>query len=369
MRPALQLVPRVPFYRDEEISSDVATSMPHLGEYPYQTPPAVVSHFLRRYSEKNGIVLDPFCGSGTVLLEANALGRKAYAADVNPIATRIAQAKIATADISEVALWLQRVNLRRPVSLKGYQEFFEPFFHVETYRELVNIQTAVASDGGRIARFVEWLVLGLLHGDTKAHLSVRMAVDSAEIPDERLIENRRLGVTPAYRAVVPRVLKQAAQIMAASDFSALQKTASASKVVQSDARSLGFIQSGEISLVLTAPPLIGQAGNIQGQWLRLWFAGASVREVAERSFHEERLQGWVEFMNEVILELARVTRRTGRAVLLLPEATDLGRDVVDELIVLVQDVFSRLWDPEGVVVPARAGGGAPTVRALVLQRR
>lgn len=43
-------------------------------------------------------VLDPFCGGGTVLVEARAAGREAYGNDLSPIATRVARARTSTAD-------------------------------------------------------------------------------------------------------------------------------------------------------------------------------------------------------------------------------------------------------------------------------
>lgn len=42
---------------------------------------------------KQGSVLDPFCGSGTVLLEAILSGRNAYGADANPLARKISRVK------------------------------------------------------------------------------------------------------------------------------------------------------------------------------------------------------------------------------------------------------------------------------------
>lgn len=42
---------------------------------------------------KQGTVLDPFCGSGTVLLEAILSGRNAYGADANPLARKISRVK------------------------------------------------------------------------------------------------------------------------------------------------------------------------------------------------------------------------------------------------------------------------------------
>jgi 16S rRNA G966 N2-methylase RsmD len=49
----------------------------------------VVSQFIETYSPKDGIVMDPFSGSGVTALEALKLGRKVIAVDLNPIATEI----------------------------------------------------------------------------------------------------------------------------------------------------------------------------------------------------------------------------------------------------------------------------------------
>ena len=45
-----------------------------------------------------GSVLDPFCGGGTVLVEARAAGRRALGCDVSPVAVRVARARCATPD-------------------------------------------------------------------------------------------------------------------------------------------------------------------------------------------------------------------------------------------------------------------------------
>lgn len=58
-----------------------------------------------------GAVLDPFCGGGTVLVEARIAGRRAVGRDLSPIATRIAAARASTAD--EAALSRMRAVARR----------------------------------------------------------------------------------------------------------------------------------------------------------------------------------------------------------------------------------------------------------------
>lgn len=45
------------------------------------------------FSKEGDTILDPFCGTGTVLLEANLAGRNAIGADANPLARKIAAVK------------------------------------------------------------------------------------------------------------------------------------------------------------------------------------------------------------------------------------------------------------------------------------
>jgi 16S rRNA G966 N2-methylase RsmD len=49
----------------------------------------VVSEFIKTYCPENGIVFDPFAGSGVTAIEALKNGRKAIVCDLNPIATEI----------------------------------------------------------------------------------------------------------------------------------------------------------------------------------------------------------------------------------------------------------------------------------------
>jgi len=48
---------------------------------------------IERYSKKGDFILDPFCGSGTLLVEAMASGRNAAGLDIDPLATFIARVK------------------------------------------------------------------------------------------------------------------------------------------------------------------------------------------------------------------------------------------------------------------------------------
>lgn len=62
--------------------------------YPAKFHPPVVRALLERYTEPNQLVLDPFCGSGTLLVEAATMGRRSIGVDIDPVAVMVSAAKI-----------------------------------------------------------------------------------------------------------------------------------------------------------------------------------------------------------------------------------------------------------------------------------
>lgn len=61
------------------------------------------------FSKKGDTILDPFCGTGTVLLEANIAGRNALGADSNPLARLIASVKTTKLDKAKLQILLAEI--------------------------------------------------------------------------------------------------------------------------------------------------------------------------------------------------------------------------------------------------------------------
>ncbi len=64
-----------------------------LHEYPARMIPQIAQKLIRLYTKPGDIILDPFCGSGTTLVEAVLNSRSAVGVDINPLATLIAEVK------------------------------------------------------------------------------------------------------------------------------------------------------------------------------------------------------------------------------------------------------------------------------------
>ena len=68
--------------------------------FPAKFPPQLPRFLIERLSKPDDIVLDPMAGSGTTLVEAARLGRRAIGCDIDPLARMIAAAKLTPVDLS-----------------------------------------------------------------------------------------------------------------------------------------------------------------------------------------------------------------------------------------------------------------------------
>src|SRR5713226_1030886 len=64
-----------------------------LFRFPAKFHAPAVRCLIDQYSKRGDTILDPFCGSGTLLVEALVSGRSAIGVDVDPVAVFISRAK------------------------------------------------------------------------------------------------------------------------------------------------------------------------------------------------------------------------------------------------------------------------------------
>ncbi len=101
-----------------------------LYKYPARFSPIFVRQAIETFSSKGGVVLDPFVGGGTTLVEARLAGRHSLGADISSLAVFLTRTKtipLSESELSEVRHWfdsaVSRMNIRRAVNKPRPDEF------------------------------------------------------------------------------------------------------------------------------------------------------------------------------------------------------------------------------------------------------
>ena len=95
-----------------------------IGEYPSKIHPLVFNILVERFSKIGDTILDPFCGSGTVAVEAKLQGRNSINYDINPKAVQLTQEKIDSLTKEEIINSYNELREDSEVELKRLSTLF-----------------------------------------------------------------------------------------------------------------------------------------------------------------------------------------------------------------------------------------------------
>jgi len=98
--------------------------------YPARFSPKLVRAAIESFSEPGDVVLDPFVGGGTTLVEALALGRNSIGSDISSLATFVSEVKTTLyteGALKKLSKWISRaessINICGPVQVDvGYED-------------------------------------------------------------------------------------------------------------------------------------------------------------------------------------------------------------------------------------------------------
>ena len=111
---------------DAIITKDPVSGYTHnFYRYPARFSPLFVREVIRQYSRPHHMVLDPFMGGGTAIIEALAMGRAAVGVDLNSLAHFVTTVKTTPLSIHDILLreWLKDLQTMRR---RGVSEIIQP---------------------------------------------------------------------------------------------------------------------------------------------------------------------------------------------------------------------------------------------------
>lgn len=306
-----------------------AESRPHVHgfhPYPARLHPKTSGAFIDGLLPERGTVLDPFCGSGTVLVEARLRGHRAIGFDLNPIAILLSTLKTHSFDArtrDEIVALATTVSEEADARRKAKRgasrrypaedvEAFDPHVLLELDGLRVGIETY------RDHPLID--VLALLLSSILAKLSRRDGDTSAG--------TRAMRIAAGYPA---RLYKSKAKELATflETTEALYAGAPEASLHLSDARDLRGVKPGSVDLVVTSPPYPGVYDYVEHhrtrmRWLELDPRGLDRGEIGARRRlrtleSRDAIQSFEDDMARLFESCARVLTPRGRAVFVIAD--------------------------------------------------
>ncbi len=243
--------------------------------YPARMHPTTASRLIELTSVAGTKVLDPFCGSGTVLACAMLARRDAVGTDLNPLAVLLASRKLAPRDAaSDERLLAAAVRVRehadtrrkaRSGAHKHYGADDVASFDPHVLLELDSIRHAIEKETDGIARDDLRIVLSAIITKVSKHRS-----DTSRDPDPEAPPKRIAAGFPAKIFVK----KTEELIRRTREFAALVPSPRPRALVfVDDARELTHLRPGEAGAVVTSPPYVGTYDYVAHHALRMRWLG------------------------------------------------------------------------------------------------
>lgn len=272
-----------------------------MAPYVGRMKPALAHWLVLLCSRPNDIVLDPFCGIGTVLLEADLLGRIPVGLELNPYALIISKAKFDRRPLYENIQWLKNVKLDlNEIDLESISPYIRQFYHEKTLKELFALKKEIQKENNI---FLLGCLLGIVHGHRPQHLS---SVTGYIVP------YKQAKHLPTYKNVILKMIEKVKR-MYTNSFPLVSK----GEVIKGDARKIP-LRDSSVDVVISSPPYYSTIDYIESNKLRLAILGFEdvERELLKRELIQQE-KTYIDEMKKVGLEIRRVLKPASLCVFVL----------------------------------------------------
>jgi DNA modification methylase len=335
--------------------------------YPARMHPTTAARLVRASTSEGALVLDPFCGSGTVLIEAMIAGRRGVGTDLNPLAVRLATLKTARLDAAErdaIAVGARAAGAfaddrrqRRAGATRRYPPEDVASFDPHVFLELDSLRAAVASLdlATRVRGALELVLSAIL-----VKLS-RRASDTASGATPRA--PRRLAAGYPSRLFIRKADELVQRVAALEALLPASPPIPPAQIHLDDAARLKTVAASTIDAVVTSPPYVATYDYIEHHALRLRWLDLDARAFAAGEIGSRRRYGpldarsardtWSRELSAALRAISRVCRKGAPVALVLADSAVQGEALRADALV------DAVAEEAGLVVLARASQARP----------
>jgi SAM-dependent methyltransferase len=282
-----------------------------------------------------GNVLDPFCGSGTVLVEARRLGHRAFGVDINPLAVELSRLKTAGASARHAERLLEAARsvaaraderrLQKAGPTRRYSQKDRELFEPHVLLELDGLSNAIRNIEEPAVRQSSMLVLSAMLNK----------VSRKQSDTQSQVDRRRLKSGFAIRVFEHKARELAQKLQKYA--SELPSGAPPASIRLGDAQNLSHLRPRTMDLIVTSPPYPGVYDYYAQHALRLRWLDLPVRDFEKGELGARRrlnrlsfdaaLDRWQRELGTCLAEMRRVCRAPALIALVLADSVMAGQAV------------------------------------------
>lgn len=306
--------------------------------YPARLHPVTAARLIEALSPPRGSVADPFCGSGTVLVEARRLGRRATGVDLNPLAVRLARFKtlpLAAAERTELQEAAARVAdhaEERRLAAAGPSRRYRPEerndFDVHVLLELDGLAQGIKQEPA-------WPIRRALQLALSSIFSKVARAGGPEAPGKRLASGFTIRFFEARVHELVQALAAYEELLPAKPPPVV--------VREADARELAALGLEKVDLFVSSPPYPGvldyaEYHRARLRWLNLDATKFEQQEMGARRqlsrFDFQRAAGaWEADFTKVLGAMCKALADGGKIALVLADSLLGGRPYFADQVV------------------------------------
>lgn len=272
--------------------------------------PQLPDFFIDRLSLPGEGVYDPFMGRGTTPLQAALRGRRPMGNDINPLSVLLTRPRLDPPTLAEIEAGLRVVPWDRP---GGAPDDLLAFYHPTTLaalgalrRHLLERAPLAEARPDRVLDWIRMVAINRLTGHSPGFFSVYTLPPNQAVS---VVAQRKINAVrsqaPVARDVAALILKKSRTLL--KDGAPPAHPEARLSVASADAAHA--IPDGSAALVVTSPPFLDIVQYAADNWLRCWFAGIEVDQVAIAQHRTEA--AWQAMVRATLMDLARIVRPGG----------------------------------------------------------
>jgi DNA methylase len=256
-------------------------------------PETFAEYWIERLTKPGDVIIDPFCGRGTLPFQALLMQRQSIGCDTNPVAYCVSHAKT---NAPSPKLVMSRITDLEEAYDQGVVHnevgrlpvFFHRAYHPVTLHQIVYLRNELQYKRSLTDCMLSALTLGSLHGEadrSDRFLSNQMPHTISTKPDYSVRFWKRHQRKAPMRDVFELLRRQVAFRYEN------ERPKRRGLILHADMRDLPRHVSRfprPIRCVVTSPPYFDVTNYAEDQWLRLWFLGGPAHPTKTKFSRDDR---------------------------------------------------------------------------------